>query len=140
MTREELTGIPALAKRIAQKEQALRELRAASVSIGSPTYTTHDRKGSHADRVGSLTARVVDLEADLQEDRLRLAELRLEALRLFQALPGLHQEAMTLRYVVGETWTAAAAEIPVAYEYIFRLNRQALAMLFDDNEDTLAQT
>lgn len=140
MTREELTGIPVLAKRIKQKEQALRELRAASVSIGSPTYTTHDRKGSHADRVGSLTARVVDLEADLQEDRLRLAELRLEALRLFQTLSEPTREAMTYRYVIGDTWQRAAEQVDIDEHYIYRLNRQALKALFDDNENPLAQT
>ncbi len=141
MTRNELLAIPVIAAGIERKTEALRDLRDAAISLSSPELGRRAQQGGHADRVGSFAARITDLEAEIRDDRLTLAERRLEAHKLFKTLPDPQlQVIMGLRYEAGYTWERVTEAAELTERHIYRLNRRALSMLFDDTQPSPVQT
>ena len=140
MTREDLKSIPALASSIAYKEEALRDLRDAAISLSSPELGMRAQRGTYSDRTGTFAGRIIDLEAEIRNEYLRLAELRLEALNLFKALPDLQRAVMGLRYVVGLPWQDVADAAGIVEDYCFTLRRKSLKALFDDTQPSPVQT
>lgn len=132
MTREELKSIPALASSIAYKEEALRDLRDAAISLSSPELGMRAQRGTYSDRTGTFAGRIIDLEAEIRNDRLTLAERRLEAHRLSWLLPEPLQSIIRCRYVIGMTWNETAAVTNYDVSYCFRLYQKGVKMLFDD--------
>ena len=133
MTREEFVSIPRLASAIALKGEALQEIRSAAYSLPSPQLGYRGHQGTHSDRVGSFAGKITDLEQEILQNALKLAELRLEELRLLRALPYPEQSILQLRYVVGLKWFQISGATDYEGTYCYRLHRKGLSMLpFDE--------
>lgn len=130
MTREEFCSIPLTEMRIRILKQSIASLRSLATSLSAPLGGDRVQSSGTSDRVGRIVADIADAEMDMEEQIKRLAELRLEALKLIQRLPEPDQSIMRLRYIVGMTWERVAVESDYDERYVYKIGHRALDLLF----------
>lgn len=132
MTREEFCSIPLTEMRIRILKQSIASLRSLATSLSAPLGGDRVQSSGVSDRVGRIVADIADAEAEMEKEIQRLAELRLEAIRMVEQLPEPDQSIMRLRYIIGLTWERVADEAGYELSWTYRLARRALDRLFSN--------
>ena len=129
--KEYLSQYRTLNDSIDAKLMQVAELRrkAQTVSCGNGT-------GAHSsqpyDRIGEITARIVDLEREINEDIDRSIDLQREIRAVIAAVPEQRlRTLLELRYINCMTFERIACEMNYSYMQICRLHGKALAEFAD---------
>lgn len=132
MTREELCSIPLTESKIRILDERIKALRVAATSLSAPLSPDKVQSSGAGDRIARIVANIVDVEAEMKETQIRLAELKVEANRLVDELPEPEQSVMALRYCCGYTWARVADETGYDERYVYKIGARALSILFPD--------
>lgn len=130
MTREEFCSIPLTEMRIRILKQSIAALRTLATSLSAPLGGDRVQSSGVSDRVGRIVADIADAEAEMEKEIQRLAELRLEAIRMVEQLPEPDQSVMRLRYIVGKTWETIAEEVGYSERNCYLIQQKAMRQLF----------
>lgn len=130
MTREEFCSIPLTETRIRILKRNIAALRSLATSLSAPLGGDRVQSSGASDRVGRIVADIADAESEMDKEIQRLAELRLEAIRMVQALPEPEQSVMRLRFITGLTWEKVAEEADYEVRYVYKIGHRALDDLF----------
>ena len=131
MTREEFCSIPLTEMRIRILKQSIASLRSLATSLSAPLGGDRVQSSGVSDRVGRIVADIADAEAEMEKEIQRLAELRLEAIKMVEQLPDPEQSIVRLRYIIGMTWERVADESGYDERYVYKIGHRAIEALFD---------
>lgn len=111
-------------------ENQIIELEAAS-GYSSPSLIGGGGSGI-SDRVGNMTAKLVDMKNALDLERTRCLEERAKALLLICGLPDCRLcEVLTQRYIKGKSWTVISEEMDIAKTWLYKLHTKALKSFWE---------
>lgn len=81
----------------------------------------------HNDRIGAYTARIVDLEREI-ESRIKTFTKKRQTITdvLQQMTDGRHGDLLHIRYVEGEPWKDVAAALGISVTWAYTLHNRAL--------------
>lgn len=130
MTREEFMSIPQTERRIRVLKRSVAALRALATSLSAPLGGDRVQATGSNDRTGRLVAEIADAEVEMEREIRRLAQLRLEAIRMIRTLPDPEQSVLYLRFVAGMTWEHVAEEINYTERGCYLIYARAMRMLF----------
>lgn len=81
----------------------------------------------HNDRIGAYTARIIDLEEELEARVLKYSQRRqLITESLLKMRDDRHGELLHMRYIEGEPWKDVAAELGISVTWAYTLHNRAL--------------
>ncbi len=110
----------------AQVAKLRSRLRYASGSTGGVRST------QPADKIGELTARIVDLENETNSEIDKLIDLRREIKSRISALPdAVHRDILEMRYISCWTVVKIAVKRGCSVETVYKLQREALKSFTD---------
>ena len=116
-----------LDKRINTKWEQIQCLRDLQTNISATLSHTNFRKSGRNDRVGDITARVLDL---IDEYEAEVTELLIVKGEIRCAIAGVEREEykylLSLRYESYMAWEKIACEMGYAYQHVHRLHNEAL--------------
>lgn len=115
--------------RINAKLEQVAELRrkAQTVSSGSSDGT---HSATPYDRIGEITARIVDLEREINEDIDRSIDTQRSILSAISAIPDERlQSLLEYKYINGYTLEEIAVRMDYSYKQVCRLHGQALIQI-----------
>ena len=130
MTREEFCSIPLTETKIRILKRNIAALRSLATSLSAPLGGDRVQSSGTSDRVGRIVADIADAESEMDKEIQRLAELRLEAIRMVQALPEPEQSIMRLRFITGLTWEKVAEEVGYTERSCYLIYGKAISTLF----------
>lgn len=130
MTREEFCSIPLTETKIRILKRNIAALRALATSLSAPLGGDRVQSSGTSDRVGRIVADIADAESEMDKEIQRLAELRLEAIKMVQALPEPEQSIMRLRFITGLTWEKVAEEVGYTERNCYLIYGKAISTLF----------
>ncbi|MGM9683141.1 MAG: hypothetical protein ACI3XQ_06045 [Eubacteriales bacterium] len=105
--------------------ERLREFRLRITSSGQPTGGSGAR-----DKIGNLTAKIVDLENELAEESAKLIESKSRAVNLIDKLDDQDQHLIAYkRYFEYKTWNKIAEEMKMSERNVLYVHGKALQAL-----------
>ena len=81
-------------------------------------------------RVADITAKIVDLEREVDQEIDQLQELKKKVEAAIEQVPDARaREILRLRYINGKRWEEIAVELNFNYRWVLRLHSEALKKL-----------
>lgn len=114
--------------RISTKTEEIERLRDLRLRITSSGQSTGGRCAR--DKIGTLTAKIVDLENELAEDSAKLIEARARAVGMIDNLDDKDQHLIVYkRYCEYKTWDSIADEMNMSERNVLYVHGKALQSL-----------
>lgn len=119
-----------ISQSIDTKLEQIEELKNLAKKITTGPFTESHASGGYTDRVGRTTARIVDLEREINEEIDRLVDVREEIHGLIYMLSdGTLRVILERHYLLHEGWERIADKLGYSPRHITRLHNRALAEL-----------
>lgn len=119
-----------ISQSIDAKLEQIEELKNLAKKITTGPFTESHASGGYTDRVGRTTARIVDLENEINEEIDRLVDVREEMLGLIYTLSdGVLRIILERHYLLHEGWERIADKLGYSPRHITRLHNRALEEL-----------
>lgn len=119
-----------ISRSIDVKLEQIEELKSLAKKVTTGPFTESHAAGGYTDRVGRTTARIVDLEREINEEIDRLVDVREEILGLIYMLSdGISRVLLERRYLLHEGWERIAEKLGYSPRHITRLHNRALEEL-----------
>ncbi len=126
--RELLVKHGELDRAIKVKLEVVQELKALATKVTASVFSGGG--SGHSDRVGRTTARIVDLENEVNEDIDRFVEIKAELHGIISALENERDRlVIERRYILGESWERVAENMGYSPRHIKRLHNQIIEKL-----------
>lgn len=110
----------------AKLEQA-EELRGTVMRITQNLDAVKVEKRSFNDKTGTLIAKIVDLEKEINKDIDKLIDLKAEIVSKIDKIENQdYRLILTLRYLNFKKWEQIAVEMGYSYQWVHRLHGRAL--------------
>lgn len=114
---------------INRKQERLEYLRCAATRT-TPAQGGGSGNGSISDKIGTIAAKIADLDAEINMDIDQLNELKREMTTRINALDDKQQaEALKRHYVELQSWKRMSAQMGVGLSKLHRIHRRALEHL-----------
>lgn len=114
---------------INRKQERLEYLRCAATRT-TPAQGGSSGGGSISDKIGTIGAKIADLDAEINTDIDRLNDLKWEMAARINALDDKRQaEVLKRHYVELESWKRMSAQMGVGLSKLHRIHRRALEHL-----------
>lgn len=124
-----LSQLRMLDTKINQMQEELYMLRCAAERT-TPAQDAFPGGGGGSDRVGNILARMSDLDAEINREIDRLADLRREITARINALDDAQEaELLRLHYLELESWKRMSAQMHIGLSQLHRIHRRALKHL-----------
>lgn len=108
------------------KLEIMEELKCLATKVTSSVFAGSGGNG-HSDRVGKTTARIIDLEAQINDDIDRLVEITEEIEAIIASVNnGVHRTLLERRYILGQSWEQIAENLGYSPRHIKRLHGQII--------------
>ncbi len=137
--RELLKSHSAINSLIDVKLEHIAELRSLAAKVTVSPFSESHAKGTYTDRVGRTTARIVDLENEINQEIDKLVDLKIKIRDLISALPdGLYRTILERHYILNESWEKISEKVGYSRRHISRLHDKAideLEELFGENPE-----
>ena len=115
---------------IDMKLEQIAELRALASKVTASPFSESHSKGTYTDRVGRTTARIVDLENEINAEIDKLVEVKIKIHELIAAIPdGIQRTILERHYLLNESWEIISEKVGYSCRHITRLHNQALELL-----------
>lgn len=113
------------------KLEQIAELKSLATKITvSPFNGGSFSEGTYTDRVGRTTARIIDLEAEINDEIDKLVELKLTINELLSAINNSTWRTILERhYILNESWDKISEKIGYSARHINRMHSQAIEYL-----------
>lgn len=117
---------------VTAKIEQLEDLRARATDTGS--HLSPDKVGSSGggvgDKIGGLVAKIIDLEAEINQTIDKLVDTKREVMRAIDSVTdGNLRLLLTLRYLNFKSWEQIAVTMDYSYRNVLYLHGKALAAL-----------
>ena len=130
MDKAELKRYRTLAREAQDLERRVIKLRAQASSCTRPDGYARRRK-STKDRTAELVARIVDMDARLQDKRIALLEQMAAIERAIESLEPIERLLIRLRYIDGLRWEEIAVDLNYSIQHVWRLHGEVLKKMRD---------
>ena len=111
------------------KLELIEELKSLATTVTSSVFAGGGGQGV-SDRVGRTTARIVDLENEINEDIDHLVEIKAEILGIVSALKDEREKAIIQRrYIQGQSWEKVAESLGYSPRHIKRIHNRIIENL-----------
>ena len=128
--KEFLSRALTLDKEIRSKKEQIDELRSMQTSIGSSLVGGIGTKGHHKDRLGDLSAAVMDLIDDYIMDVTRLLLIKSEIKKAVSLLEDpIQRLLLEERYINIKLWEKIAEDNYMSWDTVHRLHRKAISCI-----------
>ncbi len=125
--KEYLAQLKQLDHRIDEKRERLHELQYAATRITTSMTATGGRHSGYSDRVGDFTARIVDLQNEIADDVVQLAELRNAIINEIHGLEDWKSEAILYQHwILYKPLLTIAKELDISASSVMRKHKPAL--------------
>lgn len=137
LTKNELMAIPVMIRDIERSKARIEKMRA---KLYSPQgFDSREKVQTSGTQRDELVDMVMDFEAKLEAEEKDVAELKQEAIALFETLEPEQKLLMTLRYIGAQSWPEIAEVMNYSPPSLFRRHRQIMSELFpEDDEPTVS--
>lgn len=111
------------------KLEQLEELKSLATKV-TVTYSESHSTGTHADKVGRFSAKMVDLENEINEEIDKLVEVKLKIKGILAAVKDpKHKAILERRYILNESFEKMAEKINYSSRHIQRMHNAAIEQL-----------
>ncbi|MCM1334923.1 MAG: DUF1492 domain-containing protein [Bacteroides sp.] len=119
-----------ISRAIDAKLEQIEELKSLAQKITVGPFRESHGEGGYTDRVGRTTARIVDLEEEINREIDRLVDIKTEIWELIYTLPDTTERTVLERhYLLHEGWERIADKLGYSARHITRLHNRALSRL-----------
>ena len=137
LTKNELMAIPVMIRDIKRSKARIEKMRARLYSPQG--FDSREKVQTSGTQRDELVDMVMDFEAKLEAEEKDVAELKQEAIALFETLEPEQKLLMTLRYIGAQSWPEIAEVMNYSPPSLFRRHRQIMSELFpEDDEPTVS--
>lgn len=128
--RELLNSYHAVNHRIDAMLEQIAELRSLAAKVTVLPFSESHSKGTYTDRVGRTTARIIDLENEINDEIDRLVDIKISIDKLVSSLDNeLHRTIIERHYILNESWEKISEKIGYSRRHITRLHDKAIESL-----------
>lgn len=137
--KEYLSEVQRLQTMIEHKRDRVKEYRHAIISVSSARMNPAKvQASSPADRIGDMVGKIVDLEAEIQNDMVDIAYKRHEIINMIHGLDSAaHMQVLFGRYIQCRGLDAIGKDIGKSYRYMIEMHGKALKAFEMVNKDIL---
>ena len=130
MTSQEfLQQITIIQKRIAVNKRRVEQMQELLLKI-TPSLSDMPKSGTNAHAFEERIATKIDLEKEIERDKIRLSQVKLDVIDAIMMLDGNEERKVLMgRYIDSKTWTTIAEETGYTDRHIFRVHQKALKEL-----------
>lgn len=115
---------------IDMKLEQIAELRSLAAKVTTSPFSESHSQGTYTDRVGRTTARILDLENEINNEIDKLVEVKIQIRELSAALSdGIQRAIIERHYILNEPWEKISEKIGYSRRHITRLHNQAIEAL-----------
>lgn len=108
----------------------LQNLRSLSVSISSDMSKERVQSTKQPDKIGSIVAKIVDLENEINAEINQFVDLKKEIRDKINLLTNRNQQlVLRLRYIEFLTWEQVAERMTYSVKQVFRIHGEAIKNL-----------
>lgn len=119
-----------ISQSIDAKLEQMEKLKRLAQKITAGPFTESRAAGGYTDRVGRTSAKILDLENEINEEIDRLVDAKIGIRELILTLPNETMRVILERhYLLHEGWERIAEKLGYCPRHITRLHRRALEML-----------
>lgn len=119
-----------ISQSIDAKLEQIEELKSLAQKITVGPFSESHGSGGYTDRVGRTTARIIDLENEINREIDRLIDVKTEIWELIYTLPDSTERVILERhYLLHEGWERIADKLGYSSRHITRLHNRALERL-----------
>lgn len=135
--RELLKSHYAVNQMIDIKLEQIAELKSLAAKVTTSPFTESRSQGTYTDRVGRTTARIIDLENEINEEIDKLVEIKIRIRELVSALTDdLHRAVIERYYILNEPWEKIGEKMGYSRRHIVRIHDKAIAFLEEIYRET----
>ncbi len=111
------------------KLEIIEELKCLATKVTASVFAGSGGNG-HSDRVGKTTARIIDLETQINDDIDRLVEITEKIESVISVVDNsLHRTILERRYILGQSWERIAENLGYSPRHIKRIHGQIIESL-----------
>ena len=133
LTKNELMAIPVMIRDIKRSKERIEKMKA---KLYSPQgFDSREKVQTSGTQRDELVDMVMDFEAKLEAEEKDVAELKQEAIALFETLEPEQKLLMTLRYIGAQSWPEIAEVMNYSPPSLFRRHRQIMSELFPEDDE-----
>ena len=111
------------------KLEQLEELKNLATKV-TATYSESHSVGTHADRTGRFTAKMIDLENELNDEIDKLVDIKLKIKGVLGTVTNAtHKAILERRYILNESWEKMAEKIGYSSRHIQRMHNAVVEQL-----------
>ena len=115
---------------INSKLEQLEELKSLATKVSTSDYSESRPIGTYTDRVGRVTARIIDLENEINDEIDKLVSVKLKISEILSVISNKTQRTILERhYILNESWEKVADKIGYSARHVTRLHNAAIEML-----------
>ena len=119
------------------KLEQIAELKSLAAKVTTSPFTESRSQGTYTDRVGRTTARIIDLENEINEEIDKLVEIKIRIRELVSALTdNLHRAVIERYYILNEPWEKIGEKMGYSRRHIVRIHDKAIAFLEEIYRET----
>lgn len=112
------------------KLELIAELRSLAEKVTASPMTESHGVGTYSDRVGRTTAKIIDLENEINDEIDRLVEIKLRIKEVIAAVTdSTRRTVLERRYILSESWEKIADELDYSPRHVLRLHNETIERL-----------
>lgn len=128
--RELLNSHYEISNAIDAKLEVIAELKSLATKVTASAFSESHGSGTYTDRVGRTTARIIDLENEINDEIDRLVEIKIEIKCLIaEVTDSVRRTILERRYILSESWEAIAKKLGYSPRHIMRMHNQTVEEL-----------
>ncbi len=115
---------------IESKLEQLAELKSLASKVTVSTFSESHSQGTHSDRVGRTTARIIDLENEINDEIDRLVDIKIKIRATISSLSDMNYRiVLERRYILNESWERISEKMGYSPRHIIRMHNRAIDIL-----------
>lgn len=115
---------------IDSKLEVIAELKSLALKVTASPFTGSRSEGTYSDRVGRTTARIIDLEAEINEEIDKLVKVKEQIRYIIASVPDSKKRTILERkYILNQSWEVVAEKMGYSPRQIMRIHNDAIEEL-----------
>ncbi len=115
---------------INSKLELIAELKSLATKVTTSPFSESHSVGTHSDRVGRTTARIIDLENEINEEIDKLVDVKIKIRGIIAAvLDETQRTILERRYILNESWEKIGDKLDYSARHVLRIHNQAIEFL-----------
>ncbi len=128
--KELLTSHYEINNAINSKLELIAELKSLAEKVTVSPFCESHSVGTYSDRVGRTTAKIIDLENEINEEIDRLVEIKIQIKGIIAAvLDGTQRTILERRYILNESWETIGEKLDYSPRHVLRMHNKAVEFL-----------